>query len=360
MFRTLPLALLAACAPTLSDLPDATGSLPEGPVEPEGDAYVSPVEVEELVGNLTLTVGEVHPGGTVRLTIGNADPGETVHIASSLGGVSVGPCPAALGGLCLNLGTQTVYSGSVIADVNGTTYTDLSVPDTLPQGARVAFQLAAVRGAGGASSVKSSAVVKTVGAPTYRNTVAVDGSLGDWTADELFPTTSQGQGGVTWDASMVYVAFDHPDVSTGGAQHWQVATFATGRPGSTVGPTIGTQAPGLPFEAEVVVRRKADGSYDDVLVWNPVTQAYDAYADLVGLGFSVAESGTQLEIGIPRIWLLSTSLGVVLSNVYEGAGFESTYAGVPSTAFVDGYDPNVTDALVVDLNSPDPAGVQNP
>jgi hypothetical protein len=358
MIRTLPLVTLFACAPAaLPELPSAEGSLPEGP---DLEGYVSDVPVDEKVGPLVLVVGDVHPGGLVRFGVANADPGETVYFASSLGGIANGPCLPTLGGLCLDLGTQTYYSGSTIADANGIADYELVVPTTLVQGTRVTLQAAVRRGAGGATSEKSNAVVRTVLAPAYAHTVTVDGSLADWTADELFPTTSGvGSGGVTWDASTLYVSFDHPDVSTGGASHWQVAYFGSGRPGSPVGATLGTQTPGLPFEAELAVRRKSDGSYDDLLIWDVAGQQWYSYPNLTSQGFQVAESGTQLEIGIPRIYV-SYVADVALMSVYEGAGFESSYAGVPATAFTDGYDPDLASALSFDLSLPDAPVAQNP
>ncbi|MCA9494592.1 MAG: hypothetical protein KC621_31910 [Myxococcales bacterium] len=75
---------------------------------------------------------------------------------------------------------------------------------------------------------------------------------------------------------------------------------------------------------------------------------------------AVAELGDVVEIALPRTLLGTSRIEVVLYEVYEGAGFESTYGGVPDTAFVDGYDPDLVDALTLDLSSPDPAGVQNP
>ncbi len=357
MIRALPLAALFACAPTpLPELDDAEGTLPEAAEVP----YESPVPVDAKVGPLVLAAGDVHPGGYLTLDVANADPGETVAFASSLGGAANGPCLASLGGLCLNLGGQTVYSGSAVADPNGRASVRLAVPATLPPGLTVAFQAAARRGAGGASSVKSNAAVRTVGAPIWSRTVTVDGSLAEWTGDELFPTTSQvGAAGVTWDATSLFLGFDHPDVATGGPQHWQLALIGTGRPGSVVGPTLGTQTPGLPFEAEIVVRRKADGSYDDLLVWNRTNSQWDFFPGLAASGIVAAESGTQLELSIPRS-LVGAMNEVVLLSLYEGAGFESTYAGVPATAFADGYDPEVVDALVVDLWSPDSPVAQNP
>ncbi|MEQ1502087.1 MAG: hypothetical protein ABMB14_07640 [Myxococcota bacterium] len=43
---------------------------------------------------------------------------------------------------------------------------------------------------------------------------------------------------------------------------------------------------------------------------------------------------------------------IALGWVFEGAGFESTYAGVPSDTFVDGYDVDFATNLAFDLTDP--------
>jgi hypothetical protein len=355
MFRSLPLIAVFACAPVEPEAPFSAGPWPEP------SAYVPQGEVQALVGPLVLVGSGVYPGGVLDLSAGNADPGETVYFAASVGGVAAGPCLAFLGGLCLDLGAQTVYAGFGVADAQGVATLQLPVDSTLVQGARYTFQAAVRRGAGGGSSEKSNALVRTVGAPSWSNPVTVDGSLAEWSGDELFTTTSanNSQGGVTWDAASLFVAFDHPDVASGGAQHWEVVYLATGGPGSTEGPALGGQVPGLPFEADVVVRRKADGSYDDVCVWDEV-QGWVITPGVLSLaGWGAAESGSTLELQLPRS-ALPFQLELATAQVYEGAGFESTYAGIPSTAFRDGFDPDLADSLVLDLSLPDPSGIQNP
>lgn len=310
---------------------------------------------------LLLTAAVPHPGGDAVVVVSNAVPGETIGFLASLGGTSAGPCPPLLGGLCLDLGADTVLSGTAVADASGRATLEIPVPSSLPVGTTVTFQAAARRGAGGASSVKSNAVVRTVGDPAWFNGIHLNGALGDWSADELFPTTSGGNtlGGVTWDRDRLYVTFQHPDVATGGPEHWEVVTIGTGA-GSASVPPLNTQQPGLPFAASLQLRRKADGSYDDLQQWDGARWVSTPNVLTTMPYAAAAELGDVVEIALPRSLLGTSRIQVALYEVYEGAGFESTYGGVPDTAFVDGYDPDVVEALTLDLSSPDPAGVQNP
>jgi hypothetical protein len=354
--RALPVLALFACAPTTPETPFAAGPWPEAPrTEP---AY----ELQALVGPLTLAVGELHPGGVAALTAGNADPGEVVYFAASLGGVGNGPCYGLLGGLCLELGSRTVYAGSAVADGLGMATLEVPVSPSLPTGQRVAFQAAVRRGAGGSASEKSGPEVLTVGDPAWSNAAVVDGDLAEWSPEERFGTTSADgrSGGITWDRRSLFVAFDHPDVSGGGSLHWEVVYLAAGGPGTTTGPVIGSQAAELPFEADLVLRRKADGSYDDLLVWDDALASWVSTPGILATpGWSAAESGDTLELAVPRS-LLGNTLSVATAQVYEGSGFESTYGGVPARAFVDGFDPDLGAAVELDLSSPDPAGLQYP
>lgn len=354
--RALSLVFLVGCGVDSDDVM----------VDPALDAELAVLEGSERlvappVQALSLTATVPHPGGDVILVATGAQAGETVGFLSSLGGTAQGPCPAQLGGLCLDLGADTVLSGTAVADGQGRALLEVPVPGNLQVGITVAFQAAVRRGAQGQNSAKSNASVKTVGAPAWSHRPTVDGSLQDWDIDELFGTTSGGNtgGGVTWDGDKVYFAFFHPDIATGGPQHWEVIYIGTADPGSTNGVVLNTQLPGLPFAASLAIRRKADGSYDDLQLWNG--QAWVGTPNVLGtLGSAVAESGQGLEIAIPRDLLGTSRIQVVMAQVYEGNGFESTYAGIPDDTFVDGYDPNYATALHLDLSSPDPSAIQNP
>lgn len=96
------------------------------------------------------------PGEVARFLIWGLAPGETTYVGYSLQGVGQGPCPAALGGLCLNLAPPLRLAGVVQADLSGRAYLDVPVPAQAPIGLQVALQAVAVRGFGGAQSVKSA------------------------------------------------------------------------------------------------------------------------------------------------------------------------------------------------------------
>ncbi len=99
-------------------------------------------------------------------------PGELVRFAAT-GGASggVGPCPLALGGLCLDLGPGVVVLGPTVADASGTAL----LASVVPAGSRRAGWAPPRRwrsGPGGADSVPSPFVV-------------VDGARLDWDGDGL-------------------------------------------------------------------------------------------------------------------------------------------------------------------------------
>lgn len=172
----------------------------------------------------------------------------------------------------------------------------------------------------------------------WSHAIAVDGDLGDWLPAETFPTSAGGTGYVGWDETNVYVAVAHPDVATGGPLHW-VTVYVGGGPGSatTSGVAHGTQAPTLPTGFTDLVRWKVDGSFDSRLTWDGAT-----WVETPGwLGARVAEGNGAVELALPRadFGLVDTAL-VHVALVYEGAGYESTYAPIPAGSFLDGYDPD--------------------
>lgn len=348
MVRLFPLVALCACAP-----------VPLAPAEGDGDA------LQFGASGIALDVGTPHPGGIVEVVVTGAAPGESVWVYVSNGGIApnAGPCNSTFGSLCLDLGSGTSLAGTVAADGSGVAALVIPVAQTKVPGRKLTYQAAIRRGFAGNASVKTNPAARTIGPPVWESTPVVDGSLADWGPDELFTTTSAdgSAGGVTWDADSLYVAFDHSDVAGGGPLHWQIVYVGTGAPGSTVGTVLNTQTPALPFEASVVLRRKADGSYDDLLVWNDVTSTWDGTPYWLGTeGSAAAEAGNGLEIAIPRAVVDGWTLEVALAQVYEGSGFESTYAGVPADAFADGYDPDLATSLLLDLSTSDAPAVQNP
>ena len=132
-------------------------------------------------------------------------------------------------------------------------------------------------------------------------------------------------------------------------------TLGNGITGGTVGLGFNNQLPGLATRASYVVRWKADNSFNSLATWNPGTSQWDDTPGWLGTGGSlVAEhNGNQaVELRIPRASLgLFGPLVAHVNWVYEGAGFESTYAGSPADSFVDGFDPDYGRLLQLDLQS---------
>jgi hypothetical protein len=115
-----PLASLLACHPLTPDLQRP----PPGP------------------GGLTLTAtGTLDAGDTLTLRVTGAAPGGTVLLARSATRAPAAACPAALGGLCLDLLRPTLVA-SLTADSLGRAQRVITAPATLPDGAVVWFQAA--------------------------------------------------------------------------------------------------------------------------------------------------------------------------------------------------------------------------
>ena len=100
-------------------------------------------------------------GQSVTLTVTNAAPGERVHFVYSTVGLGVGPCPPALGGLCLDILDPVVRLGDSLAGGNGTAAFVGNVPATAPL-VTVHTQAAIPRGFGGVDSLKTNTVTDTI------------------------------------------------------------------------------------------------------------------------------------------------------------------------------------------------------
>lgn len=96
-------------------------------------------------------------GRIATITVTGLGANESTRIVTALG-AGAGPCPGVLGGLCLDLDPATARAkGVLVADPTGVASLDLQVPSGLA-GQTVFVQAAAIRGAGGAASVKSPAL----------------------------------------------------------------------------------------------------------------------------------------------------------------------------------------------------------
>ncbi len=134
--------------------------------------FASPASAARVVGPELEVVGVVSAGARVDLVVTGAAPGEVVHFGGAAGAGGAGPCPAALGGVCLELGPGAVALGSAAADASGVATLSVTVPAAIPPNPVLVVQAAIVRGAAGADSVTTPAVV-------------LDGGVVDWDADGL-------------------------------------------------------------------------------------------------------------------------------------------------------------------------------
>lgn len=189
----------------------------------------------------------------------------------------------------------------------------------------------------------------------YGHTIVIDG-VNDFTATETFATSTLGYTlYVAWDTAYVYVGARGSDVqSTATMNKWWLLYLAGDAPtastGSTSGVAYNTQTPGLPFPAAWHVRWKTTNDYTDAKMW-----AGGAWTDsnLSFAGSVFRGSGNDfVEMRISRSVLGSPStVRLVSAFINEAGGSEGTFAGAPSTAFVDGYNPAYTKAYVFTLAS---------
>jgi hypothetical protein len=266
-----------------------------------------------------------------------ADAGHTLSAAnceSVHGAVLYGSVPDEQAGLAVAGG----------ADVNGDGYAD------------VLIGAAKARNGGGEARLVfggpyGTDVPSAVGA-AWAATLDVDGDPGDWSSDVRLETTSgSGTGAVvTWDADNVYLGFDNPDVASGGASHFGVVYLGDGdADGDPTGRGFHTQQPGLPFASDRRIVVRADGGYDSFDVFSGGAWASTSLADA---GVTEAE-GTVLELAVPRALLGGDRMELAVVWLYEGAGFETSFHGVPAEAFAGGtYDPDVSAWLSFELNRP--------
>ena len=189
----------------------------------------------------------------------------------------------------------------------------------------------------------------------YGHTIVIDG-INDFTAAETFATSTAGYTlYVAWDTTYVYVGTRGSDVqSTATMNKWWLLYLAGDAPtastASTGGLTYNTQTPALPFPAAWHVRWKTTNDYTDAKSWvgGAWTASNLSFASNVFRG-----SGNDfVEMRIARSVLGNpATVRLVSAFINEAGGSEGTFAGAPSTAFADGYNPAYTKAYVFTLAS---------
>ncbi|MCB9681248.1 MAG: FG-GAP repeat protein [Alphaproteobacteria bacterium] len=219
-----------------------------------------------------------------------------------------------------------------------------------------------------------------LGSPVDPNSVAafrvythqvfsIDGDPADWNAtDEGFASTG-GTNYVTWDLFNLYVGVNHGDIGSGGTQHWVQILVGDGTSGTYTAPfAIGTQTATTNFPFTDVIWWKMDDGFAmvwhyDGASWSQSDSGSPAADGLDGVGILHAENNANnfVEFKIPMDLIgASTFPGdgvaqalVHVNLVYEGAGFESTYAPTPAVSHADGYAPTFAEALLCPLQQVD-------
>ncbi len=218
--------------------------------------------------------------------------------------------------------------------------------------------LAACAGAGnnpkldGSTAAGSDAAVVLIDAApdattAYRHTIVIDGS-DDFVASEQFTTTSSPTYAtkISWDDDQVYFGFHGDDFVTGSATKWVFAYLDTAPGGATASQTYNTQSATLPtgFGAEYYLRHKTDNTLTSLQMWNG-----SAWVATTTTPTGVQSSG-YFEMAIPRAAIGSpATLGIATWMINEGSTVESTYAGLYTGNFIDGYDANISKYLEVDF-----------
>jgi hypothetical protein len=173
-----------------------------------------------------------------------------------------------------------------------------------------------------------------------RGDTVIDGVNNFAPGDTYSTSDSNYTGHFAFNGSAFHFGMTGADIQSGGSQHFLVAYLGIPGTGSTTGINFNTQQPNLPFIATHAFVYRADGGY---------TQFFDystsAWTPIASTG-SVAESGTFFEASLPWVdfnYVMTTPPGFnfLAYMLFEGSGFESSYAVMPSDSFANGsYDPN--------------------
>ncbi|MFT4623425.1 MAG: hypothetical protein ACI8PZ_002081 [Myxococcota bacterium] len=127
----------------------ACGSEPvSGPVDWSAEPGVS----APLPGVLHLRVGDAVRGAPLELDLSGAPAGASVHVVASTGGLAPGPCPAPLGGTCLDVPAPLVRLATLRTDAHGHGATTVPLPSGLRPGLRLGLQAVLPAGADSATS----------------------------------------------------------------------------------------------------------------------------------------------------------------------------------------------------------------
>ena len=241
---------------------------------------------------------------------------------------------------CVPLATEV---GAAVGD------TIFTLTPLEPLKSRREYQIRVAGFAMSAAGVEMGATYDTVEpfVTRYYHSIAIDGVNDFDNSDEHLATTSMGfDAYVAWDSDFVYLGMNGGDIG-GGNPLLFLTAYIGGTPGSTSGVAYVGQTPSLPFEARWHARWKADDTYTNMQEFG------GSWGDAGVAWFNTddwAHEGTFIELRMSRAALeVGGSLALVMSLVRETNNNQATYAGVPSTAFVDGLDPNFSSWYEFDL-----------
>lgn len=181
----------------------------------------------------------------------------------------------------------------------------------------------------------------------YVHTIAIDGT-NDFTPVETFATTTSAfTAYVSWDATYLFVGMKGPDVAANDPNKW-LLLYLSGTGSTTTSQQYAGQQASLPFGAHYHVRWKSDNTYTNAQIYNGsawVDAAWDFNGD-------VHQTGDFIELRIPRADIgAPTSVSLAMLMLNEASGGEWSFAGVPSTTFTDGFDPNYAKFFTFDLTA---------
>jgi hypothetical protein len=171
---------------------------------------------------------------------------------------------------------------------------------------------------------------------TFSRSITIDGT-NDFTPSETFATTSGGYTAyVTWDSAYVYVGYSGSDIGAGASgTKWVFVHLDGVAGGATSSETYNTQRQLFPagFDSDVYFAWKTNDSYQQLKIWNGTSWVTDSVTPVI-----VSKSGSYVEMAIPLSTLgPHTKLGITTYMINEQGGAESTYAGLYSDSFIDGY-----------------------
>ena len=172
----------------------------------------------------------------------------------------------------------------------------------------------------------------------YFHTITIDGIDDFGPSETLASSTTGHQGKVAWDADYLYIGMDSPDLAAGSDQVWMVAYLGGVGGGHPIGVTYNTQSPTLSFDARWHLRWRADGGFTGGLEWNGVGWVDATFtiepADVSALGSFVEMRVPWTVVGNPDV--LDLHLGLLREQDLN----EASWAAVPASSYVDGYDPD--------------------